>query len=327
MLLQTVVQEFLVAGQANGWSPATRRQYDRHLAWLTAWLAEHSGVVALSDVTRSLLREWLAAQRERWAPATCRTAVIALRSLLAFCEAEGYGGGSLVTAIRVPSVPERVQRAVDRHEVEALLRACEQPCQAGLTAEQAEAARLRNAAIVAVLFDSILRASELCGLDVEDVCLTRMRLAVRRKGGKEQLVRFCDRTADYLRAWMTTRGDYAAENETALFVAITGNRPGQRLTTNGLRIIVRRLGERAGGPDLSPHAFRRGGTVQAIELGAPDRMVQLHGGWSKVTMVTTYSRTLVADERFDAYQPMRAVNGTASQLARETASSTRESSA
>jgi len=52
--------------------------------------------------------------------------------------------------------------------------------------------------------------------------------------------------------------------------------------------------------------------VQAIELGAPDRLVQLHGGWSKVTMVTTYSRTLVADERFANYQPMRAVNGTKS---------------
>ena len=83
MELQTVVQEFLLAGQANGWSPATRRQYERHLAWLLAWLAEH-GAVALSEVTRSLLREWLAAQRERWAPATCRVAVIALRSLLAF---------------------------------------------------------------------------------------------------------------------------------------------------------------------------------------------------------------------------------------------------
>lgn len=181
MELQTVVQEFLLAGQANGWSPATRRQYERHLAWLLAWLAEH-GAVALSEVTRSLLREWLAAQRERWAPATCRVAVIALRSLLAFAEAEEYGGGHLVSAVRVPSVPERVQRAVDRHEVEALLRACEEPCHAGLTAGQAEAARLRNAAIVAVLFDSILRASELCGLDVADVYLPRLRLAVRREG-------------------------------------------------------------------------------------------------------------------------------------------------
>lgn len=311
MELQTVVQEFLLAGQANGWSPATRRQYERHLAWLLAWLAEH-GAVALSEVTRSLLREWLAAQRERWAPATCRVAVIALRSLLAFAEAEEYGGGHLVSAVKVPSVPERVQRAVDRHEVEALLRACEEPCHAGLTAGQAEAARLRNAAIVAVLFDSILRASELCGLDVADVYLPRLRLAVRRKGGREQLVQFSERTAEYLRAWLAVRDGCAATGETALFVAITGNRPGERLTTNGLRIVVRRLGERAGVLDLSPHAFRRGGTVQAIELGAPDRMVQLHGGWSKVTMVTTYSRTLVADERFANYQPMRAVNGTKS---------------
>jgi integrase/recombinase XerD len=315
MVLRTLMDEFLLAGQANGWSPLTVRQYERHLAWLAGWLEEH-GATALEDVTRSLLRQWLAAQRERWSPATCKVAVTVLHSWLRFCFAEGYGGENLWTAVKTPKVPETVQRAVDRHEVEALLHVCEEPAASGLTPAQAEGARLRNAAIVAVLFDSILRASELCGLDVGDVYLDRLRLAVRRKGGKEQLVRFSERTADYLREWLLVRDGFAAPGEQALFTAITGNTPGCRLTTNGLRIVVKRLAERAGVAGLSPHAFRRGGTVQAIELGAPNRMVQLHGGWSKEAMVTVYSRTLVADERFDAYQPMRAVNGVKSTLAR-----------
>ena len=308
MVLRTLMDEFLLAGQANGWSPLTVRQYERHLAWLAGWLEEH-GATALEDVTRSLLRRWLAAQRERWSPATCKVAVTVLHSWLRFCEEEGYGGGSLVSAVKTPRVPETVQRAVDRHEVEALLHACEEPAASGLTPAQGEAARLRNAAIVAVLFDSILRASELCGLDVGEVYLDRLRLAVHRKGGKEQLVRFSDRTGEYLAAWLGVRDGFAAAGVAALFVSITGNTPGQRLTGNGLRIVIKRLGERAGVAGLSPHAFRRGGTVQAIELGAPNRMVQLHGGWSKEQMVTVYSRTLMADERFDAYQPMRAVNG------------------
>ncbi len=300
-MLRQLMDEFLLAGQANGWSPLTVRQYERHLAWLAGWLEEH-GATTLEE--------------ERWSPATCKVAVTVLHSWLRFCEEEGHGGGSLVSAVKVPRVPETVQRAVDRHEVEALLHACEEPATSGLTPAQAEAARLRNAAIVAVLFDSILRASELCGLDVGDVYLERLRLAVRRKGGKEQLVRFSDRTGEYLAGWLGVRDGFAAAGVSALFVSITGNTPGQRLTGNGLRIVIKRLGERAGVAGLSPHAFRRGGTVQAIELGAPNRMVQLHGGWSKEAMVTVYSRTLMADERFDAYQPMRAVNGRKSPLAR-----------
>ncbi len=180
-MLRQLMDEFLLAGQANGWSPLTVRQYERHLAWLAGWLEEH-GATTLEEVTRTLLRQWLAAQRERWSPATCKVAVTVLHSWLRFCEEEGHGGGSLVSAVKVPRVPETVQRAVDRHEVEALLHACEEPATSGLTPAQAEAARLRNAAIVAVLFDSILRASELCGLDVGDVYLERLRLAVRRKG-------------------------------------------------------------------------------------------------------------------------------------------------
>ncbi len=310
--LQTAIAEFLLTGQANGWSPATSRQYERHLAWLVEWLAA-SNVTTLEGLSRSLLRQWLAAMRERWAPATCRVAVIATHSLLRFCEGEGYGGGDLVSAIKVPKVPARVQRTLDRREIEALLRACEEPSGSGLTPSQAEATRLRNAAIVSTLFDTIVRARELCSLDVGDVYMDRLQVVVQRKGGSQQMVWFSERTAEYLTHWLAVRNGYAADGEQALFVSITGNTPGRRLTTNGLRVVVRRLGERAGVADVSPHAFRRGGTVQAILLGAP-RMVQLHGGWSKTGMIATYTRTLRADERFSDYQPMRAVNGTRSPL-------------
>lgn len=198
---------------------------------------------------------------------------------------------------------------MEASEVEAMLRACEAPYGAGLTPAQGSAARLRNAAIVAVLFDCLLRASELCRLDLQHVYRDRRRLEVRGKGGGEALVRYSEATGEYLAAWLEVREGYAAPGVAALFTAITGNAPGQRLTTNGLRIVLRRLGERAGVENVSPHAFRRGGAVQAVENGAPDRMLQLHARWAKTDMIETYTRPLRADERFDDYSPMRALNG------------------
>lgn len=308
--LRDAVNEFLLAGRAGGWSAATEQQYGWHLdRWLT-WLAER-GVASLDQLTRLSVREYGASLSDVYAPATRRVSAIALRSFLRWLadEEEIEEATRLAAAIKPPKVPATVQRTMELDEIEALLRACEEPVQAGLTAGQAEAGRLRNAAIVAILFDCMLRASELCRLDVDHVWLERRRLAVQGKGGGEALVRFSEATQVYLGAWLEKRQSVAAEGEPALFVAITGNTPGKRLTTNGLRIVVRRLGERAGIPDVSPHAFRRGGAVQAVENGAPERMLLLHARWSNRAMIDTYTRGMRADERFDAYSPMRALNG------------------
>lgn len=316
MRIGEAIGEFVVAGRADGWSAATVRQYEWHLGRLQTALAGQ-GVTEVGQLSRSILRGWAAEIRDHWEPATCRVAVIAARSWLTFCLEEGYDGvADLASALKVPRVPERVQRTLDTHEVERLLAACDEPSASGLTPDQAEATRLRNAAIVSTLFDTIIRASELCRLNVTDVYQDRQCVVVLRKGGNQALVRYSARTGEYLAAWLALRAGFVQAGEPALFTAITGSKPGHRLTTNGLRIVVRRLGERAGVADVSPHAFRRGGTVAAIENGAPDRMVQLHGGWSKTNMIQTYSRTLLADERFDAYLPMRAVNGVKSPLAR-----------
>lgn len=310
MLLAGAIHEFLVAGRAGGWSAATVHQYGWHLERWRAWLAERA-VVDLEGISRSLLREYGASLADQYEPATRRVAAIALRSLLNWLaeEEEIAEAKRLASAVKPPKVPPRVQRTMELTEVEAMLRACDAPYGAGMTPAQGDATRSRNAAIVAVLFDCLLRASELCRLDVQHVYLERRRLEVRGKGGGEALVRFSAATGEYLAAWLAVREGYAAAGETALFTAITGNQPGQRLTTNGLRIVVRKLGERAGVENVSPHAFRRGGAVQAVENGAPDRMLQLHARWAKTDMIETYTRALRADERFDDYSPMRSLNG------------------
>ena len=310
MLLERAIHEFLIAGRAGGWSAATVHQYGWHLDRWRAWLAER-GVADLDGISRSLLREYGASLADQYEPSTRRVAAVALRSLLNWLaeEEEIAEAKRLASAVKPPKVPPRVQRTMELAEVEAMLRACDKPYEAGMTPAQGDATRLRNAAIVAVLFDCLLRASELCRLDVQHVYLDRRRVLVAGKGGGEALVRFSEATGEYVSAWLAVRPGYAAAGVQALFTAITGNAPGQRLTTNGLRIVVRKLGERAGVENVSPHAFRRGGAVQAVENGAPDRMLQLHARWAKTDMIETYTRALRADERFDDYSPMRALNG------------------
>jgi len=73
-----------------------------------------------------------------------------------------------------------------------------------------------------------------------------------------------------------------------------------------LKVIMRKLGAKAGIGKLSPHDFRRTFATLAIRAGAPTRLVQLAGGWKNLEMVERYSRALVVSD-FQTYLPSNQV--------------------
>jgi site-specific recombinase XerD len=289
MDLEQAIAEFLTAGVQGGWSTATRDAYAWRLGRFRAWFGARS-VVAVAGLSRAELRAWGAGLRADWAPATVRGSVVVVQLFLRWLVAEGWLAEDLAAALKAPSVPERVQRTLSAAEVAALLAACEILTEHGLSQAAAEAVAARNAALVALLYDTLVRAAELCRLAVQDVDLAGRRLVVRGgKGGADRVALFGPEAGRLVAAWLAVRPVSASP---ALFTGIGGLTPGAPLTPSGLRLIVRRLGERAGVAGVSPHAFRRGGAAQLILAAVPTRLVQLFGGWAKIEMVELYTRWL-----------------------------------
>jgi site-specific recombinase XerD len=287
-----MIDNFLIAGRAQGWSAATVKQYAKHLQYWQAWLTG-------ADPTPDNLIAWLAAIRGRWSPATVRSAVIAVRSYLRFT-----GRADLAQAIKPPQPPPRVQRTISASEVGRLLEAADARVVTGVSPAQADAVALRNAAIVAVLYDCWLRASELCSLTLDAVSVEARRLIVAGKGNREELVAYSAETALRLHEWLTVRPTVANRGVRALFVAVGGSTPGQPLTVQGLRAILNSLGRRAGVDNVTPHSFRRGGATQAIRNGASTRWVQAHGRWAKLEFVELYTRALDPGDLIERYSPV-----------------------
>jgi integrase/recombinase XerC len=287
-----MIDNFLNAGRAQGWSAATVRQYRKHLDYWQSWLAG-------DPPTTDNLQSWLASIRERWSPATVRSAVIAVRSYL-----RHLGRDDLAQAIKPPQQPPRVQRTISASEVARLLEAADQRVLSGISPAQADAVAARNAAIVAVLYDCWLRASELCALTLDAVSVDARRLIVAGKGNREQLVAFSAETALRLTAWLAIRNQYSNRGVRALFVSVGGNTPGQPLTVQGLRAVLNSLGRRAGVDNVTPHSFRRGGATQAIRNGASTRWVQAHGRWAKLEFVELYTRALDPGDMIERYSPV-----------------------
>ena len=77
---------------------------------------------------------------------------------------------------------------------------------------------------------------------------------------------------------------------------------GRALGPEWLYQMVKRLGERAGIPDLHTHRFRHTFAMNALRSGMPERVLELIGGWERIP--DTYLRTLDAGDAAEFHRQM-----------------------
>ena len=146
----------------------------------------------------------------------------------------------------------------------------------------------RDFAIASLALDTGLRVNEIVSIKMSDLNIESREILVKVKGGRWERTFFSPLTKDALKNWIELRNP----NDERLF----------QVTRDGLRVIVRRWGEKIG-IKLSPHDFRRTFAVMAIKAGAPTRLVQIAGRWSDIRMVEYYTRTIEAID-LGPYFPM-----------------------
>lgn len=153
---------------------------------------------------------------------------------------------------------------------------------------------LRDSAIVLLLLDTGMRASELCGLRVQDVDLVGRRCVVRGKGGKERALSLGQRATRAVWAHLRGRED---EPEAALFQSQRGQRPGEGFTRSGLTQLIHRLGEAAGivGVRCSPHTFRHTFSIEFLRAGGNQFTLMEILGHQDLKQTSRYLRLAQAD--------------------------------
>jgi site-specific recombinase XerD len=145
----------------------------------------------------------------------------------------------------------------------------------------------RDEAILWVLVDTGLRASEVCSLRVKDVDVTTRRATVIGKGNKRRAVCLGAAATKALFAYLK---EQPRDPDEFLFASGAGRDAGEPMTRSGLLQLIRRLGKRARieGARLSPHTLRHTFAVEFLRGGGHQFSLQELMGHTSVAMTRKY---------------------------------------
>jgi integrase/recombinase XerC len=266
-------------------SPNTVLAYGRDLAAFVEW-AERLGLAGPEVVDRLTLRRYLAyLATRRYARRTVARKASTLRRYFGWLRRTGVLEVDPSSNLSAPSGDGRLPRVLRDDEVTILL---DDP---GPRAEgDPPPVRLRDDAVLEILYGSGLRVAELCGLRPDDIDAARRSVRVWGKGSKQRVVPLSLPAAEAVEQWLAD-GRAAMVTERTPADAVFLNRLGGRLQPRDVRRIIDR---RAGSP-THPHALRHTFATHLLDGGADLRAVQEMLGHSDLS--TTQHYTHVSKER------------------------------
>jgi integrase len=210
--------------------------------------------------------------------------MVHLRQTLSFCKrldligTDDYLKATDLEPIKGESLP--VGRYIDKSEIQALCRACQ---------EDASVFGVRDLAMIWILRIG-LRRSELTKLDLCDFNVTDCSLFIRQaKGNRDRLVYLPEQAIAPIERWIVVRG---SEPGALLHPISAAGRVlcERRMNDQTVRTMLLKRGKQAGIEPFSPHDFRRTAISDLLEANVDIEVIQEISGHTTPMGVFRYDR-------------------------------------
>lgn len=168
---------------------------------------------------------------------------------------------------------------------------------AAVASDDDDPIRIRDRAVVELLYATGIRVGELAGLDVDDIDLIDQTVRVLGKGDKQRVVPFGAPAGDALHTYVTRARPRLATTHSgaAAFLGRRGRRIDQRQVRSTVHTLLSHLHD---APDLGPHGLRHSAATHLLDGGADVRTVQEVLGHA--SLATTQIYTHVSTDRLRA---------------------------
>lgn len=267
-------------------SKKTIQNYDFYLKRFIEWFGDKKPEqISAEDVRkyRLWLNRLIDAHGEPLKKNTQNYHLIALRSFLKYL-AKRDTKTMAPEKIELMKMPDREVAFVEGGDLNRLLEA---PL---LTNKDNELIKLRDKAILELLFSTGLRVSELANLLKENVNIKKDEFTIIGKGGKARVVFLSEQAKHWLQKYLDKRKDMNPN----LFISHdkrTGKKDNDSpITPRSIQRIVQRYARAAGiTKAVTPHTLRHSYATDLLQNGADIRSVQTMLGHSSITTTQIYT--------------------------------------
>lgn len=208
--------------------------------------------------------------------------IIAIRAFLKFCIRHDIPCIS-PDKLEISKTPPRDVHFLNDEEIAKILQAPDER-------EKVAKKRIRDKAIIEILYGSGLRVSELCNLKISDIQLDSNQFSVVGKGRKLRAVFMTKSALEALQAWLAIRtgeGEYIFSGISNNQKSFAGNKP---LSRNAIEDMVRHYAKlQSIDKKVTPHTLRHSFATTLVKKGADIRSVQTLLGHSSITTTQIYT--------------------------------------
>ncbi|MFC1937515.1 site-specific tyrosine recombinase XerD [Chloroflexota bacterium] len=279
------IERFLAyLGVEKGFSENTLLAYRNDLQQLAQFVEseaeKHSLIPSWATFDRQGMMSYLLSLSERnYAATTKARKVAAVKSFFHFMVSEGHIKDSPTQDVQSPKVGKSLPKPISISQVRSLL---EQPAKLSTTEAR------RDTAMLALLYATGMRVSELVALNVGDVDTVGGYVRCFGKGHKERMIPIYPQAAAAMAQYVNVVRPLLTRNkeEIALFL----NRRGERLTRQG---FWQKIKEYAKSADMergvTPHTLRHSFATHMLSGGADLRSVQELLGHANISTTQVYT--------------------------------------
>lgn len=280
--LEALVPSWHIHLRAERKTEGTIKTYSDGVRPYLAWCAEAEA----DPLARLSLQTWTTGLLEAGRSAsTAKTRMQAVRHFTRWLVDEGELDANPFEKMKPPKADVPVVPVLNEAQIKALIKACAPP--RGEDRGLPSLRHRRDEAIVRLMIETGLRASECLNIELDDLDLTEGRVIIRRgKGGQGRTVSFGSQTAKALDRYMRVRRLHRLADGPRLWL---GDR-GRELAYNGLYWALGQRADAAGITEFHPHMLRHTSVDRWLSAGGSETGAMAMHGWSSPDMLQRYGK-------------------------------------
>ncbi len=188
----------------------------------------------------------------------------------------------ILNEVKTPKRTKSLPKSLNETEVKNLINAVECNLHSPEESHGQKCIKLRNKVILALLYSSGLRISELVSLKSDDVDPDDRTIRIRGKGEKDRIVLFDEETKNLIKKYIT----FIGHEDDYLFL----NRFGNPITPRYVQMMIKNYARQAGiKKKVTPHILRHSFATHLLKNGVDIRAIQQLLGHSNLSTTQIYT--------------------------------------